>query len=141
MHLIEKTIEVDAGHRVPHHNSQCKNLHGHRYKIIARLSGELETVGSSHGMVLDFGNLKQSMIRCIHSRFDHRMILWERDPLVALEFARGLGVVTVPCIPTAEGLAEYWFGLLKVDLETTRQLKLEALRVYETPNSVGEYRP
>ena len=33
MLTITRKLEFDAGHRIPDHTSQCRNLHGHRYTV------------------------------------------------------------------------------------------------------------
>ena len=38
---ITTKLEFDAGHRIPHHKSSCKNLHGHRYAIEVTIKGEV----------------------------------------------------------------------------------------------------
>ena len=38
---ITTKLEFDAGHRIPHHKSSCKNLHGHRYAIEVTIKGEI----------------------------------------------------------------------------------------------------
>lgn len=55
MHITTR-LEFDAGHRIPNHNSQCKNLHGHRYALEITLSGEIITQEniSENGMIMDF---------------------------------------------------------------------------------------
>ncbi|KKK91502.1 hypothetical protein LCGC14_2712330, partial [marine sediment metagenome] len=126
MFTISRKIEIDAGHRVPYHHSKCRYLHGHRWTIVAHVSSHLlvkaDPDHSDSGMVVDFGYIKQVLTERIHDQFDHRMILWERDPLVQIEtrpeswgFMESLKAArilestrTVPCIPTAEGLAEHW---------------------------------
>ncbi|MBI4225594.1 6-carboxytetrahydropterin synthase [Candidatus Roizmanbacteria bacterium] len=40
--VITKIIEFDMGHRIPNHKSQCRNLHGHRYKLEVNLEGDVE---------------------------------------------------------------------------------------------------
>jgi 6-pyruvoyl-tetrahydropterin synthase len=100
------------------------------------------------GMVVDFGVIKQVLMERIHDRFDHRLILWGGDPLLAnraLEevlAAVGLadGIRVVPVIPTSEGLAQYWAGLIAPDLNCS-YFRLSALDVWETPNSVATYVP
>ena len=54
---ITRGISIDAGHRVPHHHSKCRNIHGHRYEIQAVCRGPLQNSGSQQGMVLDFAFL------------------------------------------------------------------------------------
>lgn len=86
MIVISKEVELDAGHRVPTHASKCKNLHGHRYKVKAEMRCEElvpdESGRSNAGMVMDFGVLKQALMEVIHDPFDHKLILWEHDPLL-----------------------------------------------------------
>ena len=40
MLTITKRLEFDAGHRIPQHKSQCRNLHGHRYALEITLEGD-----------------------------------------------------------------------------------------------------
>jgi 6-pyruvoyltetrahydropterin/6-carboxytetrahydropterin synthase len=77
-----REIGIDAGHRVTNHGSKCKNLHGHRYTVTATVEGDLETSGTSEGMVIDFGILKLLMMKHIDEPCDHGTILWIKDPLV-----------------------------------------------------------
>jgi len=158
MFTISRKIEIDAGHRVPYHHSKCRYLHGHRWTIVAHVAGEAlvaaDPARSDSGMILDFGVIKRVLMELIHDRFDHRMMLWSGDPLLSGpkprqypyldrflgEFGLGDCIRIVPCIPTAEGLAEYWAGLLKDPLSAER-FQLVALEVRETPNSTVVYRP
>ncbi|RZM10640.1 MAG: 6-carboxytetrahydropterin synthase, partial [Sphingomonas sp.] len=57
------------------HGSKCHNLHGHRYRIEAWCRGPLFAAGEQTGMVLDFGFLKDEMMRTIDARFDHAFML------------------------------------------------------------------
>ena len=151
MFEIHRQIELDAGHRVPYHASKCKHLHGHRYKVIAHVTAE-ETVPpdprrSDSGMVTDFGVIKQVLMEKIHDKFDHRFILWEQDPFLQDIFsdvvAKESGIITIPCIPTAEELARYWGYIAAEQLDALGEGSywLSALEVWETPNSVAFYRP
>lgn len=87
--IISRSIEVDAGHRVPTHGSKCANLHGHRYKVIAEVSSlSLQTedadgnikINEQQDMVLDFGFLKDILVEHVDALCDHGMILWCDDP-------------------------------------------------------------
>lgn len=162
MFQIRKSVELDAGHRVPFHNSQCRHLHGHRYCVTAVIEAEElvdpETKRSDSGMVLDFGILKKLLMQHVHAPFDHKLILWERDELLQVPgFLAALGMtestnvagsVIIPCIPTAEGLAKYWGGIIKNELgrPTAVQsipivLRLASFEVRETPSSVAVWTP
>lgn len=154
MFTISRQIEIDAGHRVPYHNSQCRHLHGHRWKIVAHVaSPELvapDPKRPDSGMVVDFGVIKQVLIREIHDRFDHRLILWAEDPLLSghrgsvyldhylAMFGMEDSIRVVPVIPTSEGLAKYWAELVEPALRGAH-FRLVQLDVWETPNSLATY--
>ena len=44
MLTITRKLEFDAGHRIPDHKSQCRNLHGHRYTLEITLTGDAKLV-------------------------------------------------------------------------------------------------
>lgn len=142
--LITKEIEIDMAHRVPNHKSKCKNLHGHRYKIEVGVDDKvIVESGSSEGMVIDFGDLKETMIRVLDKEFDHNSIFYIDDPIVP-----GIGELLIPnqdkipyfvkFIPTAENLAEYWFDLMKQALQQVN-IKIKHVKVWETPTSTAIY--
>lgn len=163
-HLITREIGIDMGHRVTHHGSKCKNLHGHRYTIQATCRGPLFKSGEQQGMVLDFGFLKEEMINEIDGPCDHGTTLWIDDPFV-LEFAGrdttliqtwsqeikengfhcAMGafgkLYLVPFVPTAENLARHWYERLapRVIVRTNDQAWLSKVLVWETPNCSAEY--
>ena len=58
---ITTRLEFDAGHRIPNHKSNCKNLHGHRYAIEVTVTGPIheDNKSSDFGMVIDFSDVKQ----------------------------------------------------------------------------------
>ena len=78
-YLISKEIEFDAGHRVPLHESKCKNPHGHRYRLKVEIEGKLITEGPESGMVRDFSIVKQLMMERIHDVYDHSFIISNAD--------------------------------------------------------------
>lgn len=165
-HTITREISIDMGHRVTHHGSKCRNLHGHRYTIFAECVGGLFNSGEQEGMVLDFGFLKEEMMEQIDSPCDHGMCLWVDDPLldqflkaephnIQLEVIRAhvkadgfwLGYTSVgktyvvPFVPTAENLAKHWYERLlpRVKERTKEQASLSRVIVYETPNCSASY--
>jgi 6-pyruvoyltetrahydropterin/6-carboxytetrahydropterin synthase len=77
---ISKFVELDAAHRVPYHQSKCKNLHGHRYKVEMTVTGQIRDDHTpEHGMVLDFSFMKELLMEFVHEPCDHAMILWVED--------------------------------------------------------------
>lgn len=139
--VITRKIEIDAAHRVPSHESKCRNIHGHRYTVEATVEGTLYESGPQEGMVLDFGFLKELMVELIDGPADHAMIAWAQDPLLC-EFKGCCGkLLVVPYVPTAENLARYWFEQLVAPIQTMTNSNgfLSHVRVYETPNCWSDY--
>ncbi len=84
---IMRHIEIDMGHRVTFHDGKCRNFHGHRYKIEAYFKGPVKKeVGSTKGMVADFGFIKKLLVDTIDEDCDHALTLWYQDPWVAAQF-------------------------------------------------------
>lgn len=76
---ITREIQFDYGHRVPKHDSKCKNLHGHRGTIIIEITGELYKDGPQTDMVMDYGLLKDLLMEHVDAMIDHAMILSLHD--------------------------------------------------------------
>jgi 6-pyruvoyltetrahydropterin/6-carboxytetrahydropterin synthase len=137
MFTVKKEIEFDAGHRVPLHESKCRNPHGHRYKVVAHLVGELITEGPESGMVRDFSIVKQLLTEHVHDRFDHGFIVAKSDTglkqaLVATD--QSWKVIIVDYYPTAECLAKDIYDTIKPELPN-----LYCIDVWETPTSCATY--
>src|SRR5260364_27501 len=65
MLTITRQLAFDAGHRIPDHQSRCRNLHGHRYVLEITLQGSvIKTQGAPDcGMVMDFAEVKTLAMR------------------------------------------------------------------------------
>lgn len=139
--LITRRIEFDAGHRIPHHKSQCRHLHGHRYALEITLSGDIITTEgvSEQGMVMDYGDVKRIAMERLVQAWDHAFLVWRGDTVVRqfLESLPGHKTVVLDSVPTAENLAAEAFRILDeayVDV-FGNHLRLERVRIYETPNN------
>ncbi|HOY69266.1 MAG TPA: 6-carboxytetrahydropterin synthase QueD [Methylotenera sp.] len=138
---ITTRLEFDAGHRIPSHKSQCKNLHGHRYAIEITLSGDIikNDHASENGMVMDFSDVKAIAKKGLVDVWDHAFLVYQHD-LEVLSFLNSLPnhkTVIFPTVPTAENMAAEAFKILKSFYQDTfgNHLKLEKVRLYETPNN------
>lgn len=142
---ITRRLEFDAGHRIPNHNSQCKHLHGHRYAIEITLSGDIITTEgvSEQGMVMDFSDVKRIAKERVVDAWDHAFLAYRGDGVV-LDFLNtlpGHKTVIMDVVPTAENLAKVAFDLLQDAYRDTfgNHLRLERVRLYETPNNWADY--
>ncbi|MDI1309560.1 MAG: 6-carboxytetrahydropterin synthase QueD [Methylotenera sp.] len=138
---ITTRLEFDAGHRIPSHKSQCKNLHGHRYAIEITLSGDIIRLenASENGMVMDFSDVKAIAKSAVVDVWDHAFLVYQHDKEI-LDFLNSLPnhkTVVFPTVPTAENMAAEAFKILKSQYQDTygNHLKLEKVRLYETPNN------
>ena len=137
---ITRRLEFDAGHRIPDHRSQCRHMHGHRYALEITLSGEvIERAGDpANGMVMDFGDIKTIALREIVDLWDHAFLVYAGDTAVREMLATipDHKTVVLDVVPTAENLATIAFRILapKYTHAYGNNLKLERVRLYETPN-------
>ena len=97
--------DFSTGHRVYGHESKCAHLHGHNYRIHFTVEADnLDTVGR----VMDFSAIKTYLCNWLEDNWDHKFLVWEKDPWS--ETLRQLdpnGVVVVDFNPTAENMGEY----------------------------------
>ena len=138
---ITTKLEFDAGHRIPHHKSSCKNLHGHRYAIEVTIKGQVisDKSNSDFGMVMDFKDAKELIKKTIVEEWDHSFIVY-RDDAVVLKFLESLDdhkTVVFPLVPTAENMALVAMEKLRIsfDEEFGSLIKPFKVRLYETPNN------
>jgi 6-pyruvoyltetrahydropterin/6-carboxytetrahydropterin synthase len=144
MLTITRKLEFDAGHRIPDHKSQCRNLHGHRYTLEITLTGAvIETEGSSdQGMIMDFSDVKALAHEHLVDLWDHAFLVYAKDSAVR-DFLATLPehkTVVIDCIPTVENLARTAFDILKLAYldRFGTGLKLHKLVLHETPNCWAE---
>ncbi len=137
---ITRRLEFDAGHRIPDHASQCRHLHGHRYALEVTLSGEIIKADGQpvNGMVMDFADVKRIANEEVVSRWDHAFLAYRGDRQIVdfLATLPGHKTVLLDVVPTAENLAEEAFRLLDLAYRDVyrNHLRLERVRLYETPN-------
>ena len=144
MLTITRKLEFDAGHRIPDHKSQCRNLHGHRYTVEITLVGKvIEAEGNSdNGMIMDFSDVKTLAKQHLVDVWDHAFLVYEKDTAVR-DFLASLPdhkTVVIDRIPTVENLARIAFEILKVAFTDHfgTGLHLHKLVLHETPNCWAE---
>ncbi len=96
--------DFSAGHRVVGHEGKCRNLHGHNYRVhFVCEAANLDEVGR----VIDFSAIKEKLCDWLEDNWDHRMLLWEADPLGHDLQTMDPTVNLLPFNPTAENMAAY----------------------------------
>jgi 6-pyruvoyltetrahydropterin/6-carboxytetrahydropterin synthase len=137
---ITRRLEFDAGHRLPNHQSQCRNIHGHRYALEITLTSEVihEEGAADDGMVMDFGDIKRIANEKLVDIWDHAFLVYRGDKVMVdfLAAISGHKTVVLDVVPTAENLAQVAFRILEHAYRDRfgHELTLSQVRLYETPN-------
>ncbi|HEY8023711.1 MAG TPA: 6-carboxytetrahydropterin synthase QueD [Burkholderiaceae bacterium] len=144
MLTITRKLEFDAGHRIPDHTSQCRNLHGHRYTLEITLTGQVvdHDGQSDNGMIMDFSDVKNLARESLVDLWDHAFLVYEKDTQVK-EFLDSLPnhkTVVLNRVPTVENLAKIAFDILKPVYQDrySTGLSLSKIKLFETPNCWAE---
>ncbi len=74
MMKIAKEFRWEMGHRLPEHFGQCKNRHGHSYKMLVEFEGELD----ENGMVIDYYDVEK-IVKPIIEKLDHAFLVNKND--------------------------------------------------------------
>jgi 6-pyruvoyltetrahydropterin/6-carboxytetrahydropterin synthase len=98
-----------------------------------------QATSSVRTMFLNFSDVKAIAKRAVVDVWDHAFLVYQHDAEV-LNFLNSLAnhkTVVFPTVPTAENMASEAFRILKDRYQDTygNHLKLEKVRLYETPNS------
>jgi len=120
-HRVSKEYSFDAAHQLVNHEGQCKNLHGHTYKVIVTVEGEVDP---KQRMVVDFHDMDK-VVKPMIDRLDHSHL---ND------------IQTLHEAPTAEMLATHIASYIQMELpqQLPGDVRLYSVRVYETPKCYAE---
>lgn len=107
-HTASRYHDISCGHRVHGHESKCAHLHGHNYRVHFDVESTLDALGR----VVDFSCIKEVLCEWLETNWDHKFLVWEKDPSAAiLSAVDPQGVVLTPFNPTAENMAEFLVNL------------------------------
>ncbi|MEI7594891.1 MAG: 6-carboxytetrahydropterin synthase [Bacteroidota bacterium] len=138
---ITKEFKFEMAHALMNYDGLCKNIHGHSYLLYVTVIGEpLNTPNhEKDGMVIDFGDLKNSVRKAIIDEFDHALVL---NTNIEKEFLKHhnemfANIVFVDYQPTSENmLIDFAKRLNKI---FTQNIKLHSLKLCETATSYAEW--
>lgn len=128
MITVSRYHDISCGHRVYGHESKCANLHGHNYRMTFTVAGELDSIGR----VVDFSAIKSTLCDWLETNWDHKMILWEKDPAVSSLRQIDNSVVSVPFNPTAENIGQYLLDIVGPEQLAGTGCQLISVQVEET---------
>ena len=132
---IGKEFKWEMGHRLPEHFGQCKNIHGHSYKMLVEFEGELD----ENGMVIDYYDVEK-IINPIIEKLDHAFLV-NKDDRLTVEFLEKLNSkkVVVDFESTVENICTYLLNKIK-SADFPANVKAIMVRVSETVEDYAEER-
>jgi 6-pyruvoyltetrahydropterin/6-carboxytetrahydropterin synthase len=130
---IAKEFSWEMGHRLPEHFGKCKNIHGHSYKMIVELEGDVD----KNGMVLDYFELKK-IINPIVEELDHAFLVYKDDHEV-LDFLTKIKSkkIVVDFQSTVENICSYFLTKIK-NYNLPANIRSVKVRICETPDDYAE---
>lgn len=137
MYKLKTESSFDSAHFLSGYDGKCRNIHGHRWRIIVEIQGiSLINDGSERAMLIDFGKLKKELKEETEF-FDHALIYesdsLQKETIDALN-SEGMRLICVDYRPTAENIAEYFYRKLK-----SKGFNIKEVTVYETPDNCAVY--
>jgi len=135
---ITRKGTFDAGHRVMNERMKCFNVHGHTYLYELEFTfNNMETIGYA----IDFKEIKRVACQWIDDILDHGMLINPEDQhviemcsrLESKKWLMSLNGSGKYCNPTVENIAKEIFLAIQFLLDNNL-LKLQMVRLYETPN-------
>jgi len=132
---VAKEFKWEMGHRLPEHFGNCKNIHGHSYKMIVEFEGEL----NKDEMIIDFYDIDR-IIKPLIEKFDHAFMVNENDTVVVefLERIKSKKAV-VDFNATVENICRFILGEIK-KFELPKNIFSVSVRIYETNEDYAEER-
>lgn len=134
MTKIAKEFKWEMSHRLPFHNGPCKNIHGHTYKVIIEIEGDIDV----NLMVLDYYDVYKIMNPLI-KMLDHSFMCDSEDDLM-INFLKenNFKIVIIEGFSTAENIVEFFFSKIKDKFSEYNNIKKLKIRVYETEDVYAE---
>jgi 6-pyruvoyltetrahydropterin/6-carboxytetrahydropterin synthase len=131
---IARQFHWEMGHRLPFHEGGCANVHGHSYRMMVELEGDVD----ENGMLIDYGEMKR-IIQPLIDPFDHAFLCDEDDALM-LEFLRknGFKTMVIPFHSTAENLTAHFLEEIWKNFEHFTGISGIRVRLQETDISYAE---
>lgn len=137
-HKVTRSHSFCLGHRVFGHESKCAHLHGHNLRVEFVCWADTLRLDSV-GRVLDFAEIGSRLCQWLEREWDHRFLVYSKDPLAGQLKLLDDHVVIVPFNPTSENIAEHLVtSVAPAQLQGTGVTCVE-VRVWETDKCMASY--
>jgi 6-pyruvoyltetrahydropterin/6-carboxytetrahydropterin synthase len=134
---IAKEFRWEMGHRLPNHDGACKNVHGHSYRLVVEVEGDVDP---ETGMVIDFSDISKK-VKPLIEELDHAFLCQE-DDLQVRELLENMDLkrVMIPVPSTVENICDLFIRRLRPAFEIEKSVTAFTVRIWETASSVAEIR-
>jgi len=110
-----------AAHCLPDHPGQCKNMHGHTWKVKTTISGPVD---KDTGMLIDFKDFERK-VNPVIDMLDHSFInnfpYFQEKP------------------PTAENIAIFIYEAVQTAFSSHHKITVESVEVWESDKASAVY--
>jgi len=119
--ILGATFHFEAAHRLPKYDGDCKNLHGHSYKMEVRIEGPVDP---DTGMVMDLKELKSLVNKAVIEELDHSLLN------------------NIISNPTAENIVRSSLHRIRISFTTSvsHRINLISIKLWETEGCFAEWR-
>ncbi len=127
--------DFSYGHRVHGHEGKCAHLHGHNGRVHFHcrvLPFSAKSSLDAVGRVIDFSAIKSLLCEWLEQNWDHKMLMWDMDPLSRYVKDIDNTVVIVPFNPTAENMAAHLVKVVGPQLLDDLEIQLYKVEFEET---------
>ena len=138
---VTREFTFEMAHVLRNYDGPCRNVHGHSYRLFVTISGMpvADPDNPKNGMVIDFTDLKNIVLKEIVNVFDHSVVMsrdFDSEKMKMMESTFG-NTVIVNFQPTCENLiADFAARLNKAMMG---KIHLHSLKLYETAKSYAEW--
>lgn len=131
---IGKEYKWEMSHRLPFHEGDCINIHGHSYKMLVVLEGEV----NDNKMLIDFYDIDK-IVNPLLSQLDHAFLVDSNDSKVN-NFLDSMGFkkYVIDDFSTAEDISKYILQYLKPKISEFSNISFMKIRIYETIDAWAE---
>ena len=124
---------VEMAHRLTKTPGKCENIHGHSWKVILTLTGEID----EKGVIVEFGYLKMAFRDFLDTHFDHHLLLNIHDDL---SMSDPPGTTVMDGEPTTENFARLIYDwALKFLINRIGNVYSARVEVWETATNCAVY--
>ena len=136
---ISRYHDISCGHRVVGHENKCRFLHGHNYRVHFHCRSKVSDQLDHLGRVVDFSIISTKLCEWLENNWDHRMLIWQEDPILNQLKTLDETVVELPFNPTAENLARYLVETVAPKEFNDQDVELYSVTIDETRKCSAGY--